>query len=56
MYGLQRGGDRLTIRFKAAVRRHAQVFLAQLFHEPLPHLWPALFRYPRAYTEFLAHR
>src|SRR5918993_1023847 len=54
--GLQRGGDRLTPRFGTTVRRHTQVVLAQLFLEPLPHLRSTLFQYPRAYTEFLAHR
>src|SRR5215216_1650620 len=54
--GPQRGGDRSFARFGIAVGRDAQVLLAKLAHEPLPHQGPTLLQHPRGYAQLLARR
>src|SRR5215218_2799618 len=54
--GPQRGGDRSFARFGIAVGRDAQVLLAKLAHEPLPHQGPTLLQHPRGYAQLLACR
>src|SRR5829696_6673411 len=53
---LQLGGYRAITRFETTARRQAQVLFAQLRHEPLPHLGPALLQHPRSHAQLFARR
>src|ERR671915_220996 len=52
----QLGGYRAITRFETTARRQAQVLLAQLRHEPIPHLGTALLQHPRSHAQLFARR